>query len=313
MQPCDTSQPMIVALGYAEDHFDPRAPGHLCRGRERWIEYDGMLSESDAVAPIYRVVISGAAFTDDSARDAKRGIPHSSLDLTTVLKAFLNEGPVMAYCEEGHPMCVPKSAVGQEPHTISRPGGPLRQWVCRWVMRCESTEQIREAIEAGADVLLSGATESKGPPPIQGTPSVPVEADAPPAVPAPIGEALLNALYLLTAFRIKGRPTRHFQPSALPDVLARAQSVILLHMDKHGPCAGIYSRDPIGAKERIDGLLSDKQPVLVVPFAIPPMLARWDRALWELRQDWDSAAFGEFPVPPSPDHQHRQAAARAEE
>jgi hypothetical protein len=84
-------------------------------------------------------------------------------------------------------------------------------------------------------------------------------------------------------------------------------------MDKHGPCAGIYSRDPIGAKERIEGLLSDEQPVLVVPFAIPPMLARWDRALWELRQDWDSDALGEFPVPPSPDRQHRHAAAQAEE
>ena len=34
-------------------------------------------------------------------------------------------------------------------------------------------------------------------------------------------------------------------------------------------------------------------------FAIPPMLARWDRALWELRQDWDEATRGEYPVPPA--------------
>ena len=31
------------------------------------------------------------------------------------------------------------------------------------------------------------------------------------------------------------------------------------------------------------------------------MLARWDRALYELRLDWNSEAFGDFPVPPADD------------
>ena len=31
------------------------------------------------------------------------------------------------------------------------------------------------------------------------------------------------------------------------------------------------------------------------------MLARWDRALWELRQIWDADTLGEFPVPESDD------------
>ena len=134
-------------------------------------------------------------------------------------------------------------------------------------------------------------------------------ADAPTPVPAPPNEDVLNALYLLTAFRTQGRPTRRFQPSGIPEILQHAQTVVLLHLDKHGPCAGIYSREPIGAKERLDGLDSGEQPVLIVPFAIPPMLARWDRALWELRQDWDGASLGEFPVPPSPEPLRRQAAA----
>ena len=80
---------MIFALGYAEDHFDARAPGHLCRGRERWIEYDGMVPVTEESTPIYRAVISGAAFTDDSARDAKRGIEHSTIGLTDVLNALV--------------------------------------------------------------------------------------------------------------------------------------------------------------------------------------------------------------------------------
>jgi hypothetical protein len=31
------------------------------------------------------------------------------------------------------------------------------------------------------------------------------------------------------------------------------------------------------------------------------MLARWDRALYELRLDWNAEALGEFPVPPADD------------
>jgi hypothetical protein len=267
-----------------------------------------MVPDSEELDPIYRVVVSGAAFSDDSARDAKRGIEHSTHGLTEVLQAFLGNGPVIAYCEEGHPRMVPEGATGLEPHTVSRPGGPLHRWVCRWVMACETREALATAVSAGADVLLVGATPGTGPEPIRGTPRVPVVADAPKPVPAPLNEDVLNALYLLTAFRTQGRPTRRFQPSGIPEILQHAQTVVLLHLDKHGPCAGIYSREPIGAKERLDGLDSGEQPVLIVPFAIPPMLARWDRALWELRQDWDGASLGEFPVPPSPERLRRQAA-----
>ena len=31
------------------------------------------------------------------------------------------------------------------------------------------------------------------------------------------------------------------------------------------------------------------------------MLARWDRALWELRQHWDPETQGDYPVPPAED------------
>ena len=304
---------MIVALGYAEDHFDARSPGHPCRGRERWIEYEGMLPADDEVPPIYRVVISGAAFTDDSARDARRGIPHSTISLPELLGALLGGTSLLAYCEEGHPRMVPEGAIGLESHTVGRPGGPLRRWVCRWVLPCASAEDITRATEAGADVLLVGADLQPGPPPIQGTPEIPQLADAPELDPAPISVEALGALFLLTGFRSDTRPARRFQPAGIPSVLKHAETVVLLHLDKHGPCAGIYSRNPVGAQERLRGLDTNGSQVLMVPFAIPPMLARWDRALWELRQDWNDAERGEFPVPPSPERMRRQMEAEAEE
>ncbi len=303
---------MIFALGYAEDDFDARSPGHLCRGRERWIEYEGVLPTDGEMDPIYRTVVSGAAFSDDSARDAQRGIQHSTIPLPDLLSTLLDGASLLAYCEEGHPRMVPEGAIGLEPHTVGRPGGPLRQWVCRWVLPCEGVEDIARATEAGADVLLVGAKAAKGPAPIQGTPQIPPVADAPVPVPAPISAEALAALFLLTGFRSNGRPTRRFQPAGIPGVLQHAQAVVLLHLDKHGPCAGIYSRNPVGARERLRGLQGNGQPILVVPFAIPPMLARWDRALWELRQGWDSATYGEFPVPPSPDRMRHQTAAAEE-
>ena len=40
---------------------------------------------------------------------------------------------------------------------------------------------------------------------------------------------------------------------------------------------------------------------LLVRFAIPPMLARWDRALSDARMEWMKTHDAEFPVPPSPE------------
>ena len=87
-------------------------------------------------------------------------------------------------------------------------------------------------------------------------------------------------------------------PWGVPAVLEHVPSVALIHRDKHGPALGIYGREPFS----VDGLHSSpsdesgSQPLLV-PFAIPPMLARWDRALSELREVWDESSLGPFPVP----------------
>ena len=61
---------MVQALGYVFESFDPASPGRLCRGRERWIEYETMELKDD-VPPIHRLIMSGATFSDDRARDAR--------------------------------------------------------------------------------------------------------------------------------------------------------------------------------------------------------------------------------------------------
>ena len=72
------------------------------------------------------------------------------------------------------------------------------------------------------------------------------------------------------------------------------KAAILLHLDKHGSVLGIYSEEKVEAEAVLQGLC-DQCGGLLVPFAIPPMLARWDRALSELKAIWPDAEA--FPVP----------------
>ncbi len=292
---------MIQAFGYAVQPFDANIPGRLCRGQERWIAYEDVLPSQDNERPsIHRTVVSGAQFSDDSARDAMRGLPHVDVSIGAVLRAMVGEGKLYAYCEEGHPRCAPEGALGVEEHPVMRPGGPLRRWVARWTLPIETDEDIHRALEAGAEVFV---LEPELSPPSRttktSTVSVPEMADAPELPGSPLSDDVLSALYLLTGFRAEERPQRRFQPAGIPTILEKSTALVLVHLDKHGPCLGIYSPEPISVPQCLSRVPEMPQAILVVPFAIPPMLARWDRAIWELRQDWDTALRGEFPVPAS--------------
>lgn len=120
------------------------------------------------------------------------------------------------------------------------------------------------------------------------------EAPGEPTLPEPLSQGL----YLLTGQRQDGHPSRLFQASALVPLLDLTEAVALVHLDKHAPCIGVYTRQERDESGVLEGL-AKKRGSLGVQFAIPPMLARWDRALWELRQDWDEAGRGEYPVPPA--------------
>lgn len=290
----------VNALGYCEDAFDPSDPGRLCRGRERWIEsYPDENPEA-----IHRVVISGAAFSDDSAGDARRGLCYSGSSAAELIQALYGGRKLTAWAEEASPAKVPDAATAVETYTITQPGGPLRRWAARWTLDCASIEDIHTALEAGADVFIVRRDDDEEEPRPLGPGVDPAFAPIPPladATPRPepsLGEGLRQRLYLLSGLR-QGSG-RRFQAAILPELLEHVEAVVLIHSDKHGRCVGLYSLTPLSVSEQLSALSEGRQ-MLVVPFAIPPMLARWDRALWELRQTWDSEVRGPFPVPEAPE------------
>src|SRR6185503_14834291 len=100
-----------------------------------------------------RVVISGSEFSDETARDAMRGLRYSGLTIGQAFRAIYATEPVFASCEDGHPHTVPADAVQREDYASPTPG-PLSTWCARWIMPCPEPEAIDGAIVAGADVLL---------------------------------------------------------------------------------------------------------------------------------------------------------------
>jgi hypothetical protein len=260
---------MVQALGYSQTLFDPVSPGRLCRGRERWIESFPL----DGKQPLERLVISGASFSDDTARDAKRGLPFAGVSCGQVLDLLFPDQVLLAFCEQGQVDALPPAAIMIEPHLQPRFGGRRIDRCVRWRVPVQGAADFDALVgdhPGAADGFLPWAGE--------------------------LSEPLEEALFLLTGQGDRlGFPLRRFQPSALPTLLEIVPWVALIHMDKHGPALGIYSREPLGLDPALASA-GERFDTLSVPFSIPPMLARWDRALYELRQGWPADT--EFPVPP---------------
>jgi len=291
------------ALGYCEDIFNPLEPGRLCRGRERWIE-----SALDEPHALQRVVISGAVFSDESANDARRGLCFSGLSLGEVVSALYPRRKLHAWAEEAAASTLPDDASAVEHFTVGRPGGALRRWACRWTKPVTGAAAVEAVVAAGADVLVVPKKGALDPDPIaprlgDDDHELPPMVDEPERPPAQLGEGLRQRLYRLTAFREGVQPGRRFQPGVLPELLEHVEAIILIHQDKHAPCLGVYSLAPTDPSAALQAACR-KRGVLAVPFAIPPMLARWDRALWELRQEWDADTLGDFPVAFAPEGVH---------
>ena len=309
---------MPKALGYCVDVFNPLEPGRLCRGRERWIE-SGF---RDPLPMLRRVVVSGAEFSDDSANDARRGLGYSGFDIGSVVSTLFPDSTIAACAEEAPPLQIPSSAGDIEHFTLTRPGRPLREMSCRWVLTCRSGEDINAGLSAGADVFLVlpkklGAIPLPVGHVLDGLPhEVPPLADDEGERPEPLPEPLRQMVYLLTGFGQGTTPLRRFQGAAIADLLEHVEAVVLVHQDKHSPCIGVYTSEETAVLDRLLSMVESRE-ILTVPFAIPPMLARWDRALWELRQEWDEAERGAFPVEVSPPdrqswgNRQRQRAARS--
>jgi hypothetical protein len=112
---------------------------------------------------------------------------------------------------------------------------------------------------------------------------------------------LVAALYALVGQQtVEERPYARYDVSAIAGVLAHCTALVLLHEDKHGPALAVYTTEPTDCAGTVDWLARESGAVNV-PFEIPPMLARWDRAIWKLQEQWEPDTDGEFPVPPAED------------
>ncbi len=262
---------MIHALGYSHNDFDAARPGRLCRGRERWIE---PWEFDEPPESIQRLVVSGACFTDDSAADALRGIQHSGIDRAALIDALFPGQLFLAFTEDGHPADIPDEAQGIEAYEGYRAGGQVSVGLVRWHCRVRGIEGLRSVLgdEPGEEKILG---------------LVAIEEDADDA-------ALMESVFVLVGMSTLDSPPARFNPSGLIQMLGQAQAVVVLHRDKHGPVLGVYSRERVEAEGPLHELCA-QEGSLLVPFAIPPMLARWDRAISELREIWVDEA--PFPVP----------------
>ncbi|NCG21980.1 MAG: hypothetical protein GWP91_23440 [Rhodobacterales bacterium] len=268
----------IRALGFSQTEFNPHDPGRLCRGRERWITpWD--LDEGEEPPVLHRLTITGAHFENDSARNAMRGINHAGFETAQVINKLFPRKKLLAFMEDGHPADIPELAEGVELYDGHRAGGLSTVPCVRWHQTVSGIKQLQH--------LLNDPMKDR----VRGFAVLPSDRSV---------EELADLLYPLVSLSTLDSPPARFQPAVLDEVLNHVDTLILLHRDKQGPALGVYSRKPFDGSAKLQAL-ADSKTTLLVPFAIPPMLARWDRALWEMRQKWEVDHEEPFPVPQASD------------
>lgn len=278
---------MVRAFGFCNDSFDTGNPGRLCRGRERWIEG---LPDAPRVR-LARTVCSGAVFSDDSARDARRGFAFAGVRAATLLEALFPGEPVLGFCETGDPLALPPHRLLEEDWTRPLEGGVRVVPAVRWIAAATGSE---------VDDWIAGEKDGVACP----------RADGFLIGVSRVDERVADAVFRLVGFGEPDNvPAWKYGPEGIAACLAVARAVVLLHLDKHGPTVAIYTKEPLESDGVLD-LTARAVGAFPVPFAIPPMLARWDRALYELRMDWDADQDGDFPVPPADDAGGRWSARR---
>jgi hypothetical protein len=250
---------MTRGLGYSNTPFNPARPGRLCRGREIWSK---AWDEEEAVE-LHRFVVSGAEFSDDSARDATRGLNVVGVDAGALLTSMFPGSDLMAFKEDGELALRPDFVEDYEEYWANHCGGRRMDPAVRWRALVDKPEEIGRLVVSGiVDGFLVGAKW-------------------------PLSEEAEEALFLLTNFADDSKfPIERFQPMAFEAVL------------KHGPAIAIYTTSPQDLSAAVVSVAKSAE-CLPVPFAIPPMLARWDRAIYELRMSWDAEVEGDFPVEPA--------------
>ena len=266
----------VSCIGYSQTLFSTSKPDRLCRGREHWIyQPDDVEDEM-----LFRTVISGTTIKDSQVRFLERGLRCSGKHLKDILAILFPQRNVIAWVEEGDANEISPHAGGVELYQINRPHAPHNKWGARYELPVQP-ETWERALACGADVFLIDPMLRDEDEPQQEMRSYPPLVGEEPE-PASLPESLRNALFLLVGHRNPQHPIARFQAIAIADVLKHCSAVVLIHQDKHDICLGVYTQDmefeiPVAS-------LIENLSVVVVPFSIPPMLARWDRALRDLQK-----------------------------
>jgi len=266
----------VSCIGYSQTLFSILKPDRLCRGREHWIyQPDGIEEEM-----VFRTIISGTTIKDPEVRFLERGLRCSGKSMVDILSILFDEKRIVGWMEDGDPQKTPSDASGVELYQVNRPHAPCNKWGARYELPVEPATWER-AMELGVDVFLIEPQQRTKDELQRNLRSYPPLVDEE-VIPATLPEKVREALYLLVGHRNPQHPIARFQARAIPDILSYCSAVVLMHHDKHDVCLGIYTEAqefeiPIARlREGLD--------VVVVPFSIPPMLARWDRALKELQK-----------------------------
>jgi hypothetical protein len=270
----------ISCLGYSQSIFSIHRPDRLCRGREHWI-YQPEETPEDTV---FRTVISGTTIQDLQIRFLNRGLRCSGKSLTDIASVLFAKDRLIGWVEEGNPDEIPVEACGMELYQISRPHAKANKWGTRYEVEIDA-RNFDAYSNLGMDVWVLNPTKRKkeeGLETIRSFPPLVDEEVRPPL----LSEELRNALFLLTGHRNPQNSLALFQPRAISEVLKHCSAVVLVHKDKHDICLGIYTQEE--EFEIPSDELTKQLSVLMVPFSIPPMLARWDRALKDLHQETKS-------------------------
>ncbi len=283
---------MPCAVGLSQTQFLSNKVGNLCRGKEWWIESEA----AERSQELSRVIVSGVELQDERARQAKRGLSFSGRSLSEYISSLLVDNRIIACVEDGNLQNIPEGAAGVEVYQMSKLGFALDSWFVRWELECKTPDMIAIAIESGADLfLLNPQNIEQEAQDTENYSTIPSEfgSDAKPAI---LSASMKMNVHRLIGGRQYLSSGARYVADAIWDVLEECNGVILLHEDKHSRCFGVYSKTDVGAAQHITAFC-EQNDILIVPFSIPPMLARWDRAIRDMRRDWDETENGVFPIP----------------
>ena len=273
-----TSEIDIPCLGYSQTLFSTKHPERLCRGREFWIYQPEEVED----VSIFRTVISGTRMRRKHITSLKRGLRCTGKDLYSLLKILFPDRELIGFVEEGTPSKVPSQACGVEFYQISRPFESNRKWLARYEVPIDGNWE-EALLDEGMDIIVV--------PSMGDAPKTQIHNPIPALVDEEVKESLLSedirkSLFLLAGHRNPQNSYALFQSVGIAEALKYCDVLILLHRDKHDVCLGIYTQQ---APYVIPRSSLEKEGFMLVPFSIPPMLARWERALQDLQKKWTSS------------------------